>query len=44
MNMHKIVVLVCLIGIITSSCISGHKEQNWHPRTGKKMKKGHNNN
>jgi hypothetical protein len=43
MKMSKVVIMICLVGFIATSCISGHHEQNWHPRTGKKMKKGHNN-
>jgi hypothetical protein len=43
MNISKIIVVICLFSFLTSCSISGHKNQNWHPRTSKKMQKGHNN-
>lgn len=43
MNMSKFIIITCFVALVTSSCISGHKDQNWHPRTAKKMQKGHNN-
>lgn len=42
--MKKIVFLMVLVGFIAASCSqSGHKSQSWAPKTGKPMKKGHNN-
>ena len=44
--MRKVVLMFILISFVSfaaSSCIkSGHRQQNWHPKGGKKMKKGQN--
>jgi len=41
--MKKVALFLILISFVAASCVkSGHKQQNWHPRGGKKMKKGQN--
>jgi hypothetical protein len=39
----KVISLVCLASVIYTSCASsGHRQQTWKPKTGKKMKAGKN--
>jgi hypothetical protein len=35
-------VLALILGMLWTACNYGHKNQSWHPRTGSKMKAGHN--
>jgi outer membrane lipoprotein-sorting protein len=39
----NVIAFICLLSVIYSSCAqSGHKQQSWKPKTGKKMKAGRN--
>jgi hypothetical protein len=41
--MKKVILVMSLVAFFAAtSCNNGHKSQSWAPRTGKKMKKGHN--
>jgi hypothetical protein len=42
-NLAKLILMVMIVQLVASACHrDGHKEHHWQPRTGKKMKAGHN--